>query len=91
MSLTHTAYESMVRHLRLPYRGIETTSVVGPFFWSALDSDDDDPHLRMRSCFCPFPCSVSCLYLVFAAFSSLYFVVASLCPISLPTTFFLIG
>ena len=56
MSLTHTAYESMVRHLRLPYRGIETTSVVGPFFWSALDPDDDDPHLRMHSLLlsCPF-------------------------------------
>lgn len=33
--------------MRLPYRGIESNSVVGPFFWSAFDQDDDDPHLRM--------------------------------------------
>ena len=36
----------MVRAMNLPYRGIETNSVVGPFFWSAHDQDDDDPHLR---------------------------------------------
>jgi len=32
--------------MRLPFRAIEGTSVVGPFFWSSLDQDDDDPHLR---------------------------------------------
>jgi hypothetical protein len=37
----------MVRTLHLPFRAIEGTSVVGPFFWSAMDQDDDDPHLRM--------------------------------------------
>lgn len=36
----------MVRAMNLPYRGIETNSVVGPFFWCAHDQDDDDPHLR---------------------------------------------
>lgn len=36
----------MVRTLHLPFRAIEGTSVVGPFFWAALDQDDDDPHLR---------------------------------------------
>jgi hypothetical protein len=36
----------MVRTLRLPFRAIEGTSLVGPFFWSAYDQDDDDPHLR---------------------------------------------
>lgn len=41
----------MVRTLKLPFRGIETTSVVGPFFWCAYDQDDDDTHLRKFSCF----------------------------------------
>lgn len=36
----------MVRAMKLPHRGIETNSVVGPFFWCAHDQDDDDPHLR---------------------------------------------
>lgn len=36
----------MVRAMRLPYRAIEGTSVVGPFFWSAYDQEDDDPTLR---------------------------------------------
>ncbi|KAL2022280.1 hypothetical protein VTK56DRAFT_5678 [Thermocarpiscus australiensis] len=47
LSLTHQAYEEMVRVLRLPFRGIESTSVVGPFFWCAFDQDDDDPHLQI--------------------------------------------
>lgn len=46
ISLPKDAYASMVQSLRLPYRGIETTAVVGPFFWCAYDQDDDDPHLR---------------------------------------------
>lgn len=38
----------MVRTLHLPYRAIEGTSVVGPFFWCAHDSaDDNDPHLQI--------------------------------------------
>ncbi|KAK7417907.1 hypothetical protein QQZ08_011447 [Neonectria magnoliae] len=47
LSLPQDTYESMVRELNLPFRGIETTAVVGPFFWSALDQDDDDPHLQI--------------------------------------------
>lgn len=46
ISLTAEAYESMVRTFHLPFRAIEGTSVVGPFFWSAFDQDDDNPHLR---------------------------------------------
>jgi hypothetical protein len=46
LSLTHKSYEEMVRALRLPFRAIEGTSVVGPFFWSSMDQDDEDPHLR---------------------------------------------
>ncbi|OAA73871.1 Mg2+ transporter protein, CorA-like/Zinc transport protein ZntB [Cordyceps fumosorosea ARSEF 2679] len=47
LSLPKDAYEKMVRALRLPFRGIETTSVVGPFFWSSSDHDDADPHLHI--------------------------------------------
>ncbi|KAB5523057.1 hypothetical protein GE09DRAFT_976810 [Coniochaeta sp. 2T2.1] len=47
ISFTASAYESMVRTLRLPFRAIEGTSVVGPFFWSAYDQDDNDPHLQI--------------------------------------------
>lgn len=47
ISLTHQAYEEMVRGLRLPFRSIEGTSVVGPFFWSSFDQDDEDPHLQV--------------------------------------------
>lgn len=36
----------MVNVMRLPYKAIETTAVVGPFFWSAFDEDAKDPHLR---------------------------------------------
>src|SRR5262249_26892862 len=46
ITLTHASYESMVRTFRLPFRAIESTSVVGPFFWSSIDQDDEDPHLR---------------------------------------------
>ena len=46
MSLTHAAYEEMVRAMHLPFRAIEGTSAVGPFFWASFDQDDDDPHLR---------------------------------------------
>ncbi|KAM0562190.1 hypothetical protein ACHAPJ_002635 [Fusarium lateritium] len=47
ISLPPDRYGSMVRAMNLPYRGIETTSVVGPFFWCAHDQDDDDPHLQI--------------------------------------------
>ncbi|OAQ97889.1 hypothetical protein LLEC1_01514 [Akanthomyces lecanii] len=47
LSLPKDAYEQMVRVLRLPFRGIETTSVVGPFFWTSYDHDDADPHLHI--------------------------------------------
>ncbi|ODA80038.1 hypothetical protein RJ55_02996 [Drechmeria coniospora] len=47
ISLPKDSYESMTRVLKLPFRAIETSSVVGPFFWSAYDQDDDDPHLQI--------------------------------------------
>jgi hypothetical protein len=39
-------YEAMVRTFKLPFRAIEGTSLVGPFFWSAYDQDVEDPRLR---------------------------------------------
>ncbi|KAL6908816.1 hypothetical protein GGI43DRAFT_156228 [Trichoderma evansii] len=47
ISLTKDKYMSMVRTMKLPFRGIESSSVVGPFFWCAYDQDDDDPHLQI--------------------------------------------
>lgn len=47
ISLPKEKYMSMVRTMKLPFRAIESSSVVGPFFWCAYDQDDDDPHLRM--------------------------------------------
>lgn len=46
ISLKPGAYVSMVETFRLPYRGIESTSAVGPFFWAAFDQDEEFPHLR---------------------------------------------
>jgi Mg2+ and Co2+ transporter CorA len=47
LSLPKDSYENMVRVMRLPFRAIETTAVVGPFFWCAYDQDDEDPHLQI--------------------------------------------
>ncbi|KAF6815673.1 hypothetical protein CPLU01_02682 [Colletotrichum plurivorum] len=47
ISFPADAYESMVKSMRLPYRAIEGTSVVGPFFWCAYDQEDDDPTLQI--------------------------------------------
>ncbi|KAL7928001.1 hypothetical protein ACQKWADRAFT_278458 [Trichoderma austrokoningii] len=47
ISLPKEKYMTMIRALKLPFRGIETSSVVGPFFWCAYDQDDDDPHLQI--------------------------------------------
>ncbi|KAG5967771.1 hypothetical protein E4U13_006547 [Claviceps humidiphila] len=47
LSLPRDSYAEMVRVMKLPFRGIETTAVVGPFFWCCLDQDDEDPHLQI--------------------------------------------
>jgi hypothetical protein len=47
ISLPKDKFESMMRGFRLPLRGIETTAVVGPFFWSGLSADKDDPRLEI--------------------------------------------
>ena len=46
ISLKPDAYKSMVVTMNLPYRAIESTSAVGPFFWCAYDQDEVNPHLR---------------------------------------------
>jgi hypothetical protein len=46
ISLKPPMYVSMVKAMHLPYRSIESTSVVGPFFWAAFDQDEETPHLR---------------------------------------------
>jgi hypothetical protein len=33
--------------MHLPYRAIESTSCVGPFFWCAWDQDYENPHLQI--------------------------------------------
>ncbi|KAH7328508.1 hypothetical protein B0I35DRAFT_403864 [Stachybotrys elegans] len=47
ISLPKEAYANMVNVLALPSRAIETSSIVGPFFWSSYDQDDDNPHLHI--------------------------------------------
>ncbi|ORY70164.1 uncharacterized protein BCR38DRAFT_455018 [Pseudomassariella vexata] len=47
ITLPPTMYESMVRTMCLPFRAIEGTSVVGPFFWAAFDQAPNDPHLQI--------------------------------------------
>lgn len=45
----------MVETLHLPYRAIESTSAVGPFFWAAFDQSEETPHLRKSSPFSTVP------------------------------------
>lgn len=47
ISLTASAYKEMVVAMHLPYRGIESTSAVGPFFWCALDQDEENPRIQI--------------------------------------------
>lgn len=47
ISLLPEAYKKMVIAMNLPYRAIESTSCVGPFFWSAWDQDEESPHLQI--------------------------------------------
>ncbi|OWP03416.1 hypothetical protein B2J93_7434 [Marssonina coronariae] len=47
ISLKPEVYKSMVVRLNLPYRAIESTSAVGPFFWAAWDQDEINPHLQI--------------------------------------------
>lgn len=56
LSFEHLEYISMVNALHLPYRLIESTSCVGPFFWAAWDQDEENPHLRRFIFLCASVC-----------------------------------
>ncbi|KAI1122952.1 hypothetical protein F5Y10DRAFT_252924 [Nemania abortiva] len=47
ISLAHDEYSSMVRKMHLPFRAIESGSLVGPVFWCEYDQDEDDRHLQI--------------------------------------------
>ncbi|KAI2472047.1 hypothetical protein F4781DRAFT_385108 [Annulohypoxylon bovei var. microspora] len=47
ISLKKEAYESMVRTWHLPFRAIEGSSLVGPFFWCSHDQDENNRHLQI--------------------------------------------
>ena len=46
ISLPLEMYLSMVRKMHLPLRGVETSSLVGPFYACDFDQNYDDSHLR---------------------------------------------
>ena len=55
LSLPKRQYESMVKSMKLPLSWIETSSCVGPVFWSATTMIDGKQYLR-KCCtffFCP--------------------------------------
>ncbi|KAI0887238.1 uncharacterized protein GGS22DRAFT_178431 [Annulohypoxylon maeteangense] len=47
ISLKKESYELMVRAWHLPFRAIEGSSLVGPFFWCSHDQNEDDRHLQI--------------------------------------------
>ncbi|ORY71048.1 uncharacterized protein BCR38DRAFT_415789 [Pseudomassariella vexata] len=46
ISFSKEAYESLVREMNLPYRAIETSTVVGPFFWWTIVEKADGAYLQ---------------------------------------------
>ncbi|KAE8444945.1 hypothetical protein EG329_014072 [Mollisiaceae sp. DMI_Dod_QoI] len=47
LSLRPEPYRRMIQAFHLSMRAIESTSCVGPFFWAAIDQDDENPHLQV--------------------------------------------
>ncbi|KAF4470291.1 magnesium transport transmembrane region [Fusarium albosuccineum] len=47
ISLTHQHYEYLVREMQLPLRAIQTSGVVGPFFWWKLNGSRTDKTLQI--------------------------------------------
>ncbi|KAH8817387.1 hypothetical protein F5884DRAFT_249042 [Xylogone sp. PMI_703] len=47
ISLKPDMYKLMVETFHLPYRLLESSSCVGPFFWSAVEMDDQEPYLKI--------------------------------------------
>lgn len=47
VSMEKHEYELMVNEMRLPYKGIESSDVLGPFFWYRhINNPAGRPHLR---------------------------------------------
>jgi hypothetical protein len=46
LSLPKGLYKMMVETMHLPHHWIETSSCVGPFFWSTMTEVDGRPHFR---------------------------------------------
>jgi hypothetical protein len=46
MSLPRSIYDMMVKAMHLPFQWIETSSCVGPFFWSTLTEVEGKPRFR---------------------------------------------
>lgn len=46
ISLSRDHYEKMVMGMQLPLRAIETSTVVGPFFWWICDEEAANPVIR---------------------------------------------
>lgn len=46
MSLPKEVYEMMIDKMHLPFYWIETSSCVGPFFWSTVTELDGTPRFR---------------------------------------------
>ncbi|KAJ6779545.1 hypothetical protein PWT90_05169 [Aphanocladium album] len=47
ITLSKPAYEAMFRTMQLPTKHIETSAVVGPFFWYAYNRHTEDPCLQI--------------------------------------------
>ncbi|KAI0967978.1 hypothetical protein F4678DRAFT_474843 [Xylaria arbuscula] len=47
VSMQVNQYESLIRKMRLPFQGIEASTVVGPFFWWYLDTESKYPKLQL--------------------------------------------
>ncbi|TVY92849.1 hypothetical protein LAWI1_G000657 [Lachnellula willkommii] len=47
ISLDPEIYSKMVHSLHLPKRGIESSSCAGPFFWAAMDQDEETSRLHI--------------------------------------------
>jgi hypothetical protein len=46
LSLPEGFHQKLIEGMRLPYSWIETSSTVGPFYWSSIEANGGDPCLR---------------------------------------------
>ncbi|EMR67371.1 hypothetical protein UCREL1_5631 [Eutypa lata UCREL1] len=47
ISIPKDKYRGLVREWHLPARAVETSAVVGPFFWYDFEEHDDDKHMHI--------------------------------------------